>query len=281
MANKTESIRFDYGDFCKVVAIGLTAMWFVTGMASLMVDLGGWQIWGRVALTQMLLFGAGSLIFAGVAAWRAARKRGRWGSGDAFFAAGIIVAIALCALAANVWAGYAIYDQRIIKVALAVICAGACGVYWLGVGMFTLIGGGARAALWGARAVAVATCGVMLLAIVDGREIAWDRVGGGVFGFGVGYAIAGVVYFIMFLTGFEADAKRKGGSLKVSSILYGVLALGVLFSWILILYMAMPAGALRLGIGMGVVVIAATFYLGMVAEWCKMEQEERQCGRRW
>lgn len=280
MANKTESIRFGYGDFCMFVAIGLTAMWFVTGMASLVVDLGGWQIWGRVALTQILLFGAGSLMFAGVAARRAARKRGRWGSGDAFFVAGIIVAIALCALAGNLWAGCAIDDQRVIRGGLAAICVGACGVYWFAVGMFTLVGG-ARAALWGARAIAVATCGVMLVAIADSGEITWDRVGGGVFGFGVGYAVAGVVYFIMFLTGFEADAKRKGGSLKVSSILYGVLALGVLFSWILILYMAMPASALRLGLGMGVVVIAATFYLGMVAEWCKMEEAERRCERRW
>lgn len=111
MANKTVSIGFSYGDFCVMALLGLSAMWFVAGMASLVVDLGGWQIWGRVALMQALLFAAATLAFAGVAARRAARKRGRLLSGDAFMAAGIIAAVALCALAANVWLGYAVEDQ--------------------------------------------------------------------------------------------------------------------------------------------------------------------------
>lgn len=114
----------------------------LVGMASLLIDLGGWDIWGRAALTQALLFGAATLAFAGVGARRAARKRGRLGSGDAFMAAGIIAAVALCALVANVWLDYAIEDQRVIKGGLVLICACACGVYWLAVGMFGLRGAG-------------------------------------------------------------------------------------------------------------------------------------------
>lgn len=55
---------------------------------------------------------------------------------------GIIAAVALCALAANIWLGYAIEDQGIIKGGLALGCVGACGVYWLAVGMFRLRGAG-------------------------------------------------------------------------------------------------------------------------------------------
>lgn len=77
MANKTVSISLNYGDFCVVALLGLSAMWFVAGIASLVVDLGGWQIWGRVALTQALLFAAATLAFVGAGA-----RRGSAGVGD-------------------------------------------------------------------------------------------------------------------------------------------------------------------------------------------------------
>lgn len=85
----------------------------------------------------------------------------------------------------------------------------------------------------------------------------------------------------MFITGFEPDAKRKGGSYAVSSIIYSILGLMVLSCWIMILWMALPAGALHLALGLGAVMIMVTFYLGMIAEFCKDDEKRRQCGRRW
>lgn len=168
-----------------------------------------------------------------------------------------------------------------IKGGLALGCAGACGVYWLAVGMFRLRGAGARGALWGARAIAVATFGAMLWAIGDSGAIAWDELGKAALGCGAGYGATAAVSFILFINGFENDAKRKGVSFRVASTIYFILELGVLASWIMILWMAMPAGALRFALGLGAVMIMATFYLAMIAEWCKADEKRLQCGRRW
>ena len=105
MVDRSERLNFDYWDFCICAGLALMGIWMLAGMASLLIDLGGWDIWGRVALTQALAFCGGTAIFAGAAARRAARKRDRPRSGGVFMAFGFIVAVAFTAFAVNVWIG--------------------------------------------------------------------------------------------------------------------------------------------------------------------------------